>query len=121
MIISCKLLLCQEKYRNYVKILNIIFGVSSRNIPTLLFISTLLPSCAGYLETRLIGPNSQTINPAAVTQSDRMSLTIFFAIAIHAILILGISFDLMDNNNDVITTMEITLVSQRHSASKTYQ
>jgi protein TonB len=57
--------------------------------------------------------NSQTINPVAVTQSDRMSLTIFFAVAIHAILILGISFDLMDSNNDVITTMEITLVHQR--------
>lgn len=57
--------------------------------------------------------NSQTINPTAVTQSDRMSLTIFFALAIHAILILGISFDLMDNSNDVITTMEVTLVHQR--------
>ena len=57
--------------------------------------------------------NSQTINPVAVTQSDRMSLTFFFALAIHAILILGISFDLMDSNNDVITTMEVTLVHQR--------
>lgn len=57
--------------------------------------------------------NSNTINPASVTQSDRMSLTFFFALAIHAILILGISFDLMDSNNDVITTMEITLVHQR--------
>jgi periplasmic protein TonB len=57
--------------------------------------------------------NIQTINPIAVTQSDRMSLTIFFALAVHAILILGISFDLMDNSNDVLTTMEITLVSQR--------
>lgn len=57
--------------------------------------------------------NNPTINPVAVTQSDRMSLTIFFALAIHAILILGISFDLMDSNNDVITTMEITLVHQR--------
>lgn len=57
--------------------------------------------------------NSQTINPVSVTQSDRMSLTIFFALAIHAILILGISFDLMDNNSDVITTMEVTLVHQR--------
>ena len=52
-------------------------------------------------------------NSATVTQSDRMSLTVFFALAIHAILILGISFDLMDNNDDVITTMEITLVHQR--------
>lgn len=53
------------------------------------------------------------VNNATVTQSDRMSMTVFFAIAIHAILILGISFDLMDNSNDVITTMEITLVNQK--------
>jgi protein TonB len=53
------------------------------------------------------------MNTAPVTQGDRMSLTVFFAIAIHAILILGISFDLMDSNNDVITTMEVTLVHQR--------
>lgn len=57
--------------------------------------------------------NSPTMNPVTVTQSDRMSMTIFFALAIHAILILGISFDLMDNSNDVITTMEVTLVHQR--------
>ena len=57
--------------------------------------------------------NSPTINPVTVTQNDRMSMTIFFALAIHAILILGISFDLMDNSNDVITTMEVTLVHQR--------
>jgi protein TonB len=57
--------------------------------------------------------NSQTINPVNVTQSDRMSLTIFFALAIHAILILGISFDLIDVSNDAITTMEVTLVHQR--------
>ena len=57
--------------------------------------------------------NSQTIDPATVTQGDRMSLTVFFALAIHAILILGISFDVMDINNDVITTMEVTLVHQR--------
>ena len=57
--------------------------------------------------------NSQTVNPVSVTQNDRMSMTVFFAIAVHAILILGISFDLMDSNNDVITTMEVTLVHQR--------
>lgn len=57
--------------------------------------------------------NSATLNSAPVTQGDRMSLTVFFALAIHAILILGISFDIMDSNNDVITTMEVTLVHQR--------
>jgi len=62
------------------------------------------------MNSTAVNPN---INPAAVTQSDRMSMTLFFAIAIHAILILGISFDLMDANNDDLTTMEITLVSQR--------
>lgn len=56
---------------------------------------------------------NNTVSATAVTQGDRMSMTLFFAIAIHAILILGISFDLMDNSSDVITTMEITLVHQR--------
>lgn len=57
--------------------------------------------------------SNQDIAPTIVTQSDRMSLTIFFALAIHAIIILGVSFDLVDINNDVVTTMEITLVHQR--------
>lgn len=57
--------------------------------------------------------SNNNIDSSAVTQSDRMSLTIFFALAIHAILILGISFDLMDINNDAVTTMEVTLVHQR--------
>lgn len=49
----------------------------------------------------------------SVTQGDRMSLTVFFALALHAIIILGVSFDLIDNNDDIITTMEITLVHQK--------
>lgn len=56
---------------------------------------------------------NSSVSPTAVTQGDRMSLTVFFALAFHAILILGISFDLMDSSNDGLTTMEITLVSQR--------
>jgi len=49
-------------------------------------------------------------------QFDRMGLTIFVALAFHAIIILGISFDfeeLIENKN--APTMEITLV---HSSSK---
>lgn len=58
--------------------------------------------------------NSQNqIIQANVSQSDRIGMTVFFALAIHAIIILGISFDLIDNKNDIITTMEITLVNQR--------
>lgn len=47
---------------------------------------------------------------------DRMGLTIFFALALHAIVILGVSFNLEDlTSNDNMSTMEITLV---HSHSK---
>ncbi|MDH5485594.1 MAG: energy transducer TonB [Gammaproteobacteria bacterium] len=50
-----------------------------------------------------------------ITSSDRLSMTLFFALAFHAIVILGVSFDLSDDmNNPPLTTMEITLV-QNHS------
>ena len=49
-------------------------------------------------------------------QYDRMGLTLFFALALHAIVILGISFDIIDIvPEDSMPTMEITLV---HSHSK---
>lgn len=49
-------------------------------------------------------------------QYDRMGLTMFFALALHAIVILGVSFDLIDIiPEDTMPTMEITLV---HSHSK---
>ena len=47
-------------------------------------------------------------------QFDRMGLTMFFAMAFHAIVILGISFDLNDLiDNKTAPTMEITLVSSQ--------
>lgn len=43
--------------------------------------------------------------------TDRLSMTLFFALAFHAIIILGVSFNLTDpDNSDSINTMEITLV-----------
>lgn len=47
--------------------------------------------------------------------SERLSMTIFFALAIHAIVILGISFDieLLKDNSD-LSTMEITLVHNKN-------
>lgn len=45
-----------------------------------------------------------------VSSGDRLSLTVFFALAFHAILILGISFNLMDDSDPSLSTMEITLV-----------
>lgn len=57
-----------------------------------------------------------TLNHYNRHQFDRMGLTIFLAMALHAIVILGISFDLEDLlNNRQMPTMEITLV---HSHSK---
>lgn len=47
-------------------------------------------------------------------QLDRMGLTVFLALAIHAIVILGVSFNMNDVfKNDGTPTMEITLVSSQ--------
>ena len=54
------------------------------------------------------------ISGPRITPADRLGLTMFFAIAIHAIVILGITFgsDLLAPKNPV-QTMEITLVQSR--------
>ncbi|HEB86105.1 MAG TPA: energy transducer TonB [Gammaproteobacteria bacterium] len=49
-----------------------------------------------------------------VSSSDRLGMTLFFALAFHAIIILGISFNIADDTTPPLTTMEITLV-QSHS------
>lgn len=47
-------------------------------------------------------------------QVDRLGLTVFFALAVHAIVILGVSFNVDDLfKNDNAPTMEITLVSSQ--------
>jgi len=49
-----------------------------------------------------------------ITAGDRLGLTLFFAVTIHAIIILGISFgNELFNQKDNIQTMEITLVQSR--------
>ena len=49
-----------------------------------------------------------------ITAIDRLGLTLFFAITIHAIIILGISFSSeLFNQKDSVQTMEITLVQSR--------
>ncbi|MDH5180430.1 MAG: TonB family protein [Gammaproteobacteria bacterium] len=51
-----------------------------------------------------------------VGHKDRIGVTLFFALAVHAIIVLGVSFDLEDlTNPDQVATMEITLV---HSKSE---
>jgi len=49
-----------------------------------------------------------------ITATDRLGLTLFFAVSIHAIIILGITFgsELL-NQKDPVQTMEITLVQSR--------
>lgn len=51
------------------------------------------------------------INPLTASSADRLGMTLFLALAAHAIVILGVGFDLADlSDEDAITTMEITLV-----------
>ena len=58
--------------------------------------------------------NSVVQHPASiVTQSDRFSLTVFLALAFHAVVILGITFDLVDPDLSALNTMEITLVHNK--------
>jgi len=49
-----------------------------------------------------------------VSQIDRLGLTLFIALALHAIIILGISFDLEDlTNPEILASMEVTLVHNK--------
>lgn len=56
-------------------------------------------------------------NKAVVTASDRLGLTLFLAVSLHAIVILGISFSSTDKpeRSELINTLDITLV---HHQSK---
>lgn len=52
--------------------------------------------------------------PAPVTAYDRLGLTLFFAVVMHALLILGVRFDLITLPlKNPFPSMEITLVDQR--------
>jgi protein TonB len=48
-----------------------------------------------------------------VTANDRLGITLFFAVTFHAIVILGVSFDLTDpsTNEDSLPTLEVTIVN----------
>jgi len=58
--------------------------------------------------------NIAVSHPATVvTQSDRLSLTVFLALAFHAVFILGLTFDLVDPDLTALNSMEITLVHNK--------
>ena len=50
-----------------------------------------------------------------VTASDRLGLTLFLAVSLHALILLGISFSSPDRpkNQELINTLDITLVQSR--------
>jgi len=48
-----------------------------------------------------------------VTAGDRLGLTLFLAIALHSLVIVGIGFQLDDPQREVINTLDVTLVSSR--------
>lgn len=56
--------------------------------------------------------SSRAQSPAAVSSADRLSFTVFIALAIHALLILGISFT-ADFSNSPAPTLEITLATHK--------
>ena len=55
--------------------------------------------------------------PPTAAYADRLGLALFFAIAIHALIILGISFEAFNNNtpSQNMPTLDISVVQQDHS------
>jgi len=54
------------------------------------------------------------LDPSPVTSTDRMAMTVFFAIALHAIIILGITFGRYDEPppENILPTLDITVSSR---------
>jgi periplasmic protein TonB len=54
------------------------------------------------------------LEPSPVTSTDRMAMTVFFAIALHAIIILGITFGRHDEPppDNILPTLDITVSSR---------
>lgn len=49
----------------------------------------------------------------SVTASDRLGLTLFLAVALHTLVIVGIGFQLEDPRPEVVNTLDVTLVTSR--------
>ncbi len=48
-----------------------------------------------------------------VSSTDRFGMTLFLALALHAIIIFGVSFNFLDTSTNALPTMEVTLVHNR--------
>ncbi|RLA00188.1 MAG: energy transducer TonB [Gammaproteobacteria bacterium] len=65
----------------------------------------------------MLNTDAMLPEPSPVTATDRMAMTLFFAIALHAIIILGITFGQFDDPlpENILPTLDIT-VSSRSTA-----
>ena len=65
----------------------------------------------------MLNTDATLLEPSPVTATDRMAMTLFFAIALHAIIILGITFGHFDDPppENILPTLDIT-VSSRSTA-----
>ncbi|MGD8674059.1 MAG: energy transducer TonB [Thiogranum sp.] len=61
--------------------------------------------------------NVSTQVPFEAPTTDRLALTLFLATALHALVILGISFDVFDRDNDEqnVPTLDITVVNRQQT------
>jgi protein TonB len=59
----------------------------------------------------MLNTDAPLLEPSPVTATDRMAMTLFFAIALHAIIILGITFGQFDNPppENILPTLDITV------------
>ncbi len=59
----------------------------------------------------MLNTDAPFLEPSPVTATDRMAMTLFFAIALHAIIILGITFGKFDNAppENILPTLDITV------------
>lgn len=53
------------------------------------------------------------MSAAVVTSSDRFSFTLFLAIVLHAVVVLGVSFKAQERDNSLSKTLEVTLSSYK--------
>jgi protein TonB len=63
----------------------------------------------------MLNTDAPLLEPSPVTATDRMAMTLFFAIALHAIIILGITFGQFDNPppENILPTLDITVSNRR--------
>lgn len=65
---------------------------------------------------KILHPDSKTaaLNPPTVSDGDRLGMTFFLAAALHAVLILGITFSLSPQANENPPALDIILVQTSH-------